>query len=236
MAMPASALDPEALRLKARLDALREEPAYRDHPLLAELEQLGRAHLKLLERMAKITRISDGFQVQLKELNEGLRRASGTDALTGIPNRRAMMEHLQAELPRAARAGTPFSVLMADVDRFKAVNDTHGHETGDRLLQALAKALAEGLRAYDTCARWGGEEFLVLLPGTPLEGALEVGEKLVRSGLSLSVPAGKGPLNASLSVGAAQWRAGEDLDSVLRRADAAMYEAKGLGGGRIIGR
>lgn len=227
--------DPEALALKARLEALRGTSAYRNHPLMEELEGLARAHFRLLRRMAKITRISDGFQIQLKELNESLQVASRTDPLTGVPNRRAMLEHLEAEHMRSLRNGTPLSVLMADVDRFKQINDTFGHEAGDRVLQALAQALGDSLRGYDICARWGGEEFLVLLPDADRAGALEVAGKLVEIARGLELSAGGASVPVGLSVGAAQLGPGESLDALLQRADEAMYRAKARGGSQVAG-
>lgn len=227
--------DPEAAEVRGRLEALRENPAFRDHPLMGELEWLGDAHLRLLRRLGKISRISDGFQGQLKALNEILQQASRTDSLTGVPNRRAMMEDLQAERLRSVREGAAMAVIMADVDRFKSVNDTYGHETGDRVLVSLARALREALRAYDVCSRWGGEEFLVLLPATGRTGALEVGEKLRKAAASLDVPAAGAHVTVSLSVGLAVLEAGESMDALIRRADKAMYLAKSLGGDRVEG-
>jgi len=236
--LPAQALpyrDPDAASLRSRLEDLRADPANRDNPLLAEVERLGDAHLRLLRRLVKITRISDGFQGQLKALNEVLQQASRTDSLTGIPNRRAMMEDLRAELVRTVREGGTLAVLMADVDRFKAVNDTYGHETGDRVLVALAHALRDALRGYDVCARWGGEEFLVLLPGTGRPGALEVAEKLRKAATALSVPVAEAHVAVGLSVGLAVLEKGESMDSLIRRADGAMYLAKRQGGNRVEG-
>ncbi|BDU78233.1 diguanylate cyclase [Mesoterricola sediminis] len=228
-------LEPEAVALKARLEALRENPAFRSHPLMEELEALARDHLRLLRRMDKITRISDGFQIQLKELNDSLQVASRTDPLTGIPNRRAMLEALEAEHARTLRARGELCIVMADVDRFKHINDTFGHAAGDRVLHTLAQALRDALRGYDLCARWGGEEFLVLLPGTGRAGALEVADKLVRVAAGLELSSGSEAMPVSLSVGVAQLEPGENLDALLRRADGAMYEAKAAGGNGVRG-
>ena len=214
--------------LKGHLEALRQDPANREHPLMRELERLVEAHLRLQRRMDKITRISDGFQVQLKHLNESLQRVSRTDPLTGLPNRRAMVEELDAEMGRSRREGLPMAVLMADLDHFKAINDTRGHEAGDRVLQALSLALRKTLRAYDLCARWGGDEFLVLLPGTDRAGAQDVGEKLRRATETLELPGGARP-GLGLSVGIAMLEADESVDALLRRADEAMYAAKNAG-------
>lgn len=217
--------------LKARLAALRQDPAHAAHPLMKELERLADAHLRLQRRMDKITRISDGFQSLLKELNDSLQKVSRTDALTGLPNRRAMVEELHSEMARARREGSPMAVLMTDLDHFKAVNDTRGHEAGDKVLQALAQALRGALRAYDVCARWGGDEFLVLLPGTDVSGAQDVGAKLRNAIEALAIPAGEGQ-RLGLSVGVAVLKPDESADELLRRADEAMYIAKNAGRAR----
>ncbi|MHB8764036.1 MAG: diguanylate cyclase [Deferrisomatales bacterium] len=225
--------DDEGAALSRRLAELREQPAHADHPLLGELEQLAHRHLRLLRRLDKITRISDGFQRQTKELNGALQEASRTDPLTGLPNRRDMLERLAGELGRSARSGAPVAVLMADVDRFKAVNDTHGHEVGDLVLRSLAESLLANLRVYDSCARWGGEEFLVLLPETGLDAALAVAEKM-RAQLADPAPGRERPAPlATVSIGVAVHRPGEPLVALLRRADAALYEAKRLGRNRV---
>jgi diguanylate cyclase (GGDEF)-like protein len=235
LARRANLRDPRAEGLKARLASLRDQPEHQGHPLLGELQQLGEAHLRLLARLDKITRISDSFQGQLKDLNESLQRASRTDPLTGIPNRRAMMEQLAGEWVRTLREGASLSVLMVDLDRFKSVNDSKGHEAGDRVLHAVAQALTGALRAYDVCARWGGEEFLVLLPATDHAGALDVGEKLRKAVAALVVPTTQGPVSVTISLGASTAGPGDTLDGLLRRADEAMYEAKGQGGDRVVG-
>jgi diguanylate cyclase len=224
----------EAAALKARIQALKADPALRDNPLMPEVERLAEDQLRLLRRTAKISRISDAFQGQLKSLNESLQALSGLDFLTGLPNRRSMMEALTAEQVRAQRSGEPLTVLMCDVDHFKVVNDTHGHAVGDEVLRTLGRALHDALRRYDQCARWGGEEFLVLLPDTELQGAREVAEKLRREAGGISVEAAGGVrVTVTLSVGVAQLDAGESVDSVLRRADVAMYDAKHAGRDRV---
>ena len=214
--------------LKTRLAVLRQDPANQGQPLMQELERLVEAHLRLQRRLEKITRISDGFQRQLRELNDSLRRVSRTDALTDLPNRRAMVEELHTEVGRARREGLPLAVVMLDVDRFKDVNDTCGHEAGDKVLQALSLALRKALRAYDVCARWGGDEFLVLLPGTDRAGAQDVGGKLRKAVEALPVPSLVGQ-GLGLSVGIAVLGPDESVDALLRRADEAMYAAKHAG-------
>ena len=128
-----------------RLRELEAEPAYRDHPLLEELRWLAGRYYKLERQVRKVARIGDLLQDLLRETNQVFEHASLTDALTGLPNRRAMEEHLQAEVNRAEREGSVLAVCMADVDHFKQINDTYGHDVGDTALRSLANWLQVGL-------------------------------------------------------------------------------------------
>ena len=155
-----------------------------------------------------------------------LRYRSRHDALTGLLNRRAMEEALLAQVQRSRRTGEPFAVLMLDLDHFKSINDRHGHAEGDRALKHTAAALKAELREVDAVARFGGEEFLVLMPGATVETALPVAERL-RTALVSDVPQVEGAkLLLSTSIGIAQWREPEEPSHVLIRADAALYQAK----------
>jgi diguanylate cyclase (GGDEF)-like protein len=230
---PRVAAGPAEAAIKARLAIIREDPAWKGHPLLTELDWLGVKHLRLLRRLEKISRISDGFQRDLKVMNASLQKSSRTDYLTGLANRREMMERLKAELSRTMRGRLPLSLIMADVDRFKSVNDTFGHEAGDLLLQAIAATLRAALRDYDLCSRWGGEEFLVLLPETSLEDAAVVAEKLRDRVGQVEVDNEGYRVRATISLGLSTHHRGETLTSLLQRTDEAMYSAKRLGRNRV---
>jgi diguanylate cyclase (GGDEF)-like protein len=156
-----------------------------------------------------------------------LRYRSRHDGLTGLLNRRAMEETLLAQMQRSRRTGEPFTVLMLDLDHFKTVNDRHGHAAGDRALKHTAAALKAELREVDAVGRFGGEEFLVLMPGATVETALPVAERL-RTALVIDAPAEEGAtLPLSASIGIAQWREpAEEPSRLLMRADAALYDAK----------
>jgi diguanylate cyclase (GGDEF)-like protein len=221
----------EETDLQLRMAGLESDPAFQDNPLKAEMGLLAKQHLQLLRRLGKITRISDGYQRQLKQVNLALAEASYTDLLTGLPNRRAMVERIHGELDRSARGRSQAALLMVDVNHFKLVNDTYGHEVGDQVLQALADTLRGAVRGYDTCARWGGEEFLVLLPETSMADAMGVGEKLLRA--VAQRPEGETLPGITLSVGVAVHLPGEASAALLRRADDAMYEAKRNGRNRV---
>lgn len=141
------------------------------------------------------------------------------DALTGLPNRRALAELLPREMARARRSREPLCVAILDLDHFKAYNDTHGHLAGDEVLRASAKSWDATLRVEDTIVRFGGEEFLVILPETPLDCACEVIER-VREAT---------PLHQTCSAGLAAWDFVESVDDLLGRADKALYLAKAAG-------
>ena len=147
-----------------------------------------------------------------------------TDELTGLPNRRAWDEELRREAGRAGRLGTSLAVVLLDLDRFKAFNDSHGHQEGDRLLHEAALAWRTALRVTDFIARYGGEEFAVLLPAASHEGGVEVVERLRQAT----------PMGQTCSAGIAFWKATDTPEEVVRRADEALYEAKREGRDRAV--
>ncbi|MCE9657359.1 MAG: GGDEF domain-containing protein [Burkholderiales bacterium] len=156
-----------------------------------------------------------------------LRHRSRHDGLTGLLNRRTMEEMLVAQVQRSRRTGEPFTVLMLDLDHFKAINDRHGHAAGDRALKHAAAALKAELREVDALGRFGGEEFLVLMPGATAEAARPVAERL-RNALNTGAPRIDGAaLFLSASIGVAEWlEPAEEPSRLLMRADAALYRAK----------
>ncbi|MCB2187016.1 MAG: GGDEF domain-containing protein [Deltaproteobacteria bacterium] len=171
-----------------------------------------------------------------RKAEEQLRRLATTDELTGVANRRRFGELYRAEAVRAARTGRTFAVLLLDVDHFKAVNDRFGHETGDLVLRSLAKVLLANLRAVDVVARWGGEEFVVLLPETDLPAARAAAERLRAAVAGPPLAAGKRrlPLTVSLGVAAGQ-EADPDGEELWRAADRALYQAKSRGRNQVAG-
>ncbi|TFV90958.1 GGDEF domain-containing protein [Oxalobacteraceae bacterium OM1] len=187
---------------------------------------------KQLRQLDKMARISDRYQSMMRDLNEALKDASTRDPLTGIGNRRMLMERLKAETARAERMDRPLSIAMADVDRFKAVNDTFGHETGDRALMEVARVILASVRDYDLCGRWGGEEFLVIMPEVAAaEGS--VAAERVRSAIeALQVRAGDDAVKLTASFGVAERQPGETLSDFINRADNALFAAKRAGRNR----
>jgi diguanylate cyclase (GGDEF)-like protein len=187
--------------------------------VLAAFALVGLVANVLLHRLATSRR-------RLARANRELGELAHLDPLTGLPNRRQLDAALERELARAARTGRPVAVLMGDVDGFKQINDTAGHHTGDRVLQAMAERWVAALRACDLCSRWGGDELVALLPDTGADGAAAAAER-VRVLAAAPVVGADGVTRTTMSIGWAVWRGeGESAGSLLARADAALYAAK----------
>lgn len=173
----------------------------------------------------------EGLNTQLVALNQELQTAVVTDPLTGLYNRRKFDSMLAYEIARAGRYSQPFSVVICDADHFKQINDVYGHLTGDEVLKGVANLLQDNVRECDTLARWGGEEFAVLLPATAPPGAVRFGEKItgVIRGHRFAES-----LRVTLSLGIAVWRPDDGPESLVRRADRALYQAKQEGRDRVV--
>jgi diguanylate cyclase (GGDEF)-like protein len=160
-----------------------------------------------------------------------LQRFSTTDSLTGAYNRRMFMDLLTREMTRVGRYGELFSLLMFDIDHFKAVNDTYGHDIGDRVLVEVVQLSMETIRQSDVLARWGGEEFMVLLPQTTPEMALSMGERL-REKINEYTFTGVGTL--TVSIGVVHLQQLDTVDLLIKRVDNALYTAKETGRNRVV--
>lgn len=168
------------------------------------------------------------LQDSLKKSNHLLLELSNTDPLTQLSNRRCLMETLEREIKRSERSGAPVSLVMLDIDHFKQVNDTYGHQQGDTVLKAVADLLRQHLRQYDMAARFGGEEFSLVLPTTDLEQATEVAERLRTRVATIPFKSSLQNLTLSVSLGVATYPHGtvRTVDDLIREADYALYEAK----------
>ncbi len=157
-----------------------------------------------------------------------------SDGLTGLANRRHCEEALRAEIVRSERYGSPISVILADIDNFKVANDTHGHSFGDLVLQQFASVLDETLREIDVSGRWGGEEFLIVLPGTTLSGAVDAAERIRAAFAGREFAGGAENVRLTASFGVADLCSGRNADGLVDAADAALYEAKRAGKNRVV--
>jgi diguanylate cyclase (GGDEF)-like protein len=164
-----------------------------------------------------------------------LTRQAQTDGLTNLANRRAFDERLDVEVDHARRLGTNVGFVIADIDNFKSINDTYGHQTGDEVLRRVGKALADAVRELDLPGRYGGEEFALVLPGTNLSGARALAEKTRKNLEELVVNAPDGnPFQITASFGAACYPAQSSVEELVSAADAALYEAKRSGKNRVV--
>ncbi len=188
----------------------------------------------MVRRLRDGRRELDEINQTLRERNLELQQLSITDSLTGLHNRKHLMELLALELGRVARYSTPLAVLMADIDSFKQYNDTFGHLAGDEVLRRIAAIFRASLRSSDVVGRYGGEEFVFALPSTDTAAGLETAERL-RHAVAQEVFPGASSVSITLSIGVTVVREGEiDLTEVLGRADAALYRAKQCGRNRVV--
>jgi diguanylate cyclase (GGDEF)-like protein len=172
--------------------------------------------------------------LELETMNNELARLARTDALTGLLNRRCLHELIEAEIARFKRNPRPFAVILGDIDDFKAVNDRHGHQAGDVALRSTAKALRESVRDPDSVARWGGEEFLVLLPETGLNEAAGVARRIQGRLRHSPVPYAGARIEIRMTFGIAEYRDGETVDALLADADRRLYNGKQTGKDRVV--
>ncbi|MDD2987956.1 MAG: diguanylate cyclase [Zoogloea sp.] len=197
--------------------------------------RLTREALQVRER--ELMNVNDALHRNLQEidaLQEQLREQANRDPLTGLYNRRYLDSTLERELSRCKRDGHSLALILIDIDHFKQVNDTYGHQAGDEILLRLSTLLGSMARAGDVACRYGGEEFLLLMPTMPLASAQERAEALRLSFGNLEVPFGDFRLCATLSIGIAAYPGhGTSADELIRHADTALYRAKRLGRNRV---
>jgi diguanylate cyclase (GGDEF)-like protein len=197
-----------------------------------------RGELDKLYRQVRLFQIESDFtkklahnkQIELDAVVAQAQEVAQTDPLTYLYNRRAITRELQHEVLRAERYGSMLSVSIIDVDHFKLINDTYGHAIGDEVLRQVAHRLRDGIRHPDIIGRYGGEEFIILLPNSNLKGAEEQADRLCREVREMDIVVKDHNIKVTLSIGVAQLKMGMDTwDSLLNRADTAMYEAKNRG-------
>ncbi len=180
-----------------------------------------------LQKAKRALEIKD---IELKAVLAQAHEIRDTDALTFLPNRRKIIVSLQEEVIRSTRYATPLSISLLDIDHFKSVNDTYGHASGDEVLRTIAARLREQIRRPDTIGRYGGEEFLIVLPNSEAKAAEEQASRLCNHARGLQISSNDHVLSITISIGIAQYKIGdENWDQLLHRADMAMYAAKNNG-------
>ena len=194
---------------------------------------------RMIERNRDLEQRLDRSASEIAALRSNLEKATNealTDGLTGIANRRGFEQALRDAARDAGDGDEPMALLILDIDHFKRFNDTHGHQTGDEMLRLVARSLTKSIKGRDIACRYGGEEFAVILPRTPLDGARSVAEHLrAQIGGKNVVKRGSGKVlgRLTISIGAAVLRQGETLSDLVQRADAALYTAKRRGRDRV---
>lgn len=187
----------------------------------------------LIYRQLLMKKTNKKFQELYEEIrrkNQQLNIISELDSLTGLKNRRAIDRVIKNELDRSSRYGTPISILLIDVDHFKRVNDTYGHNIGDKVLTEISEVLGENIRSTDSVARWGGEEFLIIAANTSLEEAMKFGEKIRGKIEEFNFTKIE---RLTVSIGISQHRPGESFNKLYERVDEALYSAKEKGRNRV---
>jgi diguanylate cyclase len=198
---------------------------------------------ELSQATERATNLEESFAATSQELDQVRKSFSQaeqqahTDELTGLANRRSLNQFLRSAQARAMEDGEPLSVLLFDIDHFKSLNDSYGHQVGDQVLRLVAGILKQTVREDDLAARYGGEEMMIVLPGAPLSAAIAVGER-IRTALAGRTlrrrSTGEALCTVTTSVGAAQFRPGESSEALVARCDAALYAAKAAGRNRTI--
>lgn len=201
-----------------------------DSDLNAKYQRLLDDFQKLETEYQKTKRTLEIREIEVRAILAQAHELANTDVLTFLPNRRKIIASLQEEVIRSNRYGTALSISILDLDHFKNVNDTYGHTTGDEVLRSVAARLREQIRHPDTIGRYGGEEFLIVLPNSQIQAAAEQASRLCQQIRKTSIDANTHVLSITISVGVAQFRVGqENWEGFLHRADEALYEAKNAG-------
>lgn len=185
--------------------------------------------------ISKLTRFALEQGFAREAANERLNILARQDALTGGFNRRHLLDELGRQTQLQARYGTPFSIILLDLDHFKQVNDTLGHQVGDQVLIGVTRLFEETLREIDVPGRWGGEEFLCILPNTPIPEALCCAERLRAKLEAAHLVSARPELTVTASFGIGTCQPGESIDALIQRVDALLYQAKAAGRNRVKG-
>jgi diguanylate cyclase (GGDEF)-like protein len=220
--------------MSANLNTSQEKNRQAEEALRRSRDEL---EIRVIDRTKDLQELNEKLMQEIferKRVEEKLALAATTDPLTELMNRRAMLEQLKYHQARYNRNNLPFVILLLDLDNFKDINDTHGHDVGDYILKDVGVQLHRSTRSQDLVSRWGGEEFLILLPDTDLNGGRVAAEK-VRGQIAAQVfSVGQKQLTLTISIGVSEYSEGKTLESCIKNADTALYEAKRQGRNRVI--
>lgn len=217
-------------KLKHDLDAESVRAIVED--ILSETEVIKHSGLILKERIVSSTREIENLRRDLDRVRE----EAWTDMLTGLKNRRFLTNLFEQESGQAAETGKPLSLIMIDIDHFKRINDMYGHIMGDQVLKTAAGMIRDCVKGRDTVIRFGGEEFVVMLPDTPLKGAVILAEQICAYFRNMNwkrKDTGETIGRICVSIGVSQYRKGEPLEKILHRADGALYLSKSTGRAKV---
>ncbi len=221
-----------ATRWQSQATLLKEREFYRI--AVTEEERLSSLVLdqnqSLKDAYEKIRRLNE----ELERANKELEQIATYDSLSGLLNRRSLFTRLDVEIERSLRLEVPLAGLMVDIDRFKGINDSHGHPCGDMVIREIGSRLHGGLRKYDYAGRYGGEEFFIILSNSTASQALGISERFRSDMEGVSFSCGGEALRVTVSIGVSCYRPGESRESWIERTDQAMYQAKQAGRNRVV--
>jgi diguanylate cyclase (GGDEF)-like protein len=200
-----------------------------DNKLLEEFTHLSECYNMLRVQVNKLSAENEQLKTQLVNMVRSLDLASRVDGMTGLANRRDIMEKIDREATRSQRHQRPFTILLINVDNFKNVNDTYSYFSGDDVLVELARVLRSCVRNEDICARWGGEEFLILLPETDAENSLPVANKVLEATRMTEFKVNKPGIRITVSLGVCEHRPDHSVQETISRVHQALLQAK-MGG------
>lgn len=237
----------------ALLDAIKTEPDLASTPVVLMSDDLGDGVVlegldrgasdylrKPVEPIEAVVRAKAALRIahltrRLREGDKRLTELAATDDLTGLLTRRFLESHLRGLVAAATRHGKPLSAVMIDIDHFKDVNDKHGHAVGDFVLRTVVERMESRLRTEDLLGRWGGEEFMLVVPDVDLEGALAAAEGVREAIEKTEISVDGEHIPVTISAGVATWARGDSQEALLDRADAALYDAKAAGRNQVHG-
>ncbi len=228
--------------------SILENPSLSKEELLEKYTELGREYGKLLKQTIKITRIGDTHQRKLLHASEEIEKQrqelsiayekldliARTDPLTDLSNRRDFLERFEHEVHRFERNGDGFTLALGDIDHFKGFNDQYGHDCGDFVLVQLSAIMRSMVRKIDSVGRWGGEEFIILLPHSSLEGGFKVADNIRKKIAESTFTFDNRQLSVAMTFGITAFEKDMDVDECVKRADEALYFGKKNGRNRVV--